>query len=89
MQRQRVETEAGDEERSVGVVATRVYRRHDGGGWSPVRRSFQGKGARAFGRQSLTPALPLDALEPSGALDEAHWWKIRSQFSVVDGVTSE
>ena len=71
------------------ALSRRGYRRHHGGGWSPVGRSFRGDFARAFGRQSLTPALPLDALEPSGALDEAYWWKVRSQFSVVDGVTSE
>ena len=42
---------------------------------------------RAFGGQSLTPALSLDALKPAGALDEAYWWKVRSQFNVVDGLT--
>ena len=41
----------------------------------------------AFGGQSLTPALSLDALKPTGALDDAYWWKVRSQFNVVDGLT--
>ncbi len=30
-------------------------------------------------------ALPLDELRPMGALDEAYWWKVRSQFNIVDG----
>jgi selenocysteine lyase/cysteine desulfurase len=42
---------------------------------------------RAFGGQSLTPALSLDALKPTGPLDDAYWWKVRSQFNVVDGLT--
>jgi hypothetical protein len=41
--------------------------------------------ARAFGGQS--PALALDALKPSRPIDEAYWWKVRSQFNVVDGLT--
>ncbi|HEV3140555.1 MAG TPA: hypothetical protein VGY57_08575, partial [Vicinamibacterales bacterium] len=43
--------------------------------------------ARAFGGQSLVPALPLDNLRPNGPLDEAYWWKVRSQFNIVDGLT--
>ena len=43
--------------------------------------------ARAFGGQSLTPALSLDSLKPTGQLDDAYWWKVRSQFNVVDGLT--
>jgi len=43
--------------------------------------------ASAFGGQSLTPALSLDALKPTGTLDDAYWWKVRSQFNVVDGLT--
>jgi selenocysteine lyase/cysteine desulfurase len=43
--------------------------------------------ARAFGGQNLTPSLPLDSLKPMGALDEAYWWKVRSQFNMVDGLT--
>ena len=42
---------------------------------------------RAFGGQTLAPALSLDALKSSGPLDEAYWWKVRSQFNVVDGLT--
>jgi selenocysteine lyase/cysteine desulfurase len=43
--------------------------------------------ARAFGGQSPMPALALDALKPVGPIDEAYWWKVRSQFNVVDGLT--
>lgn len=42
---------------------------------------------RAFAGQNLTPALSLDAIKPTGPLDEAYWWKVRSQFNVVDGLT--
>jgi selenocysteine lyase/cysteine desulfurase len=42
---------------------------------------------RAFGGQALTPALSLDALKPTGTPNEAYWWKVRSQFNVVDGLT--
>jgi len=34
-----------------------------------------------------TPALPLDALKATGSLDEAYWWKVRSNFNVIDGLT--
>jgi len=33
------------------------------------------------------PALGLAELKPAGALDEAYWWKVRSQFNIVDGMT--
>jgi selenocysteine lyase/cysteine desulfurase len=47
---------------------------------------FEGP-ARAFAGQNLAPALPLDTLKPAGALDDAYWWKVRSQFNMVDGLT--
>ena len=47
---------------------------------------FEGS-VRAFGGQNLVPSLSLDALKPTGALDEAYWWKVRSQFNMVDGLT--
>lgn len=37
--------------------------------------------------QVPTPALPLTALKPMGTPDEAFWWKVRSQFNIVDGLT--
>ena len=43
--------------------------------------------AGAFGQQNLKPGLSLDALKPAGALDDAYWWKVRSQFNIVDGLT--
>ena len=33
------------------------------------------------------PALGLAELKASGPLDEAYWWKVRSQFNIVDGMT--
>ena len=33
------------------------------------------------------PALALSDLKTSGPLDEAYWWKVRSQFNIVDGMT--
>jgi len=44
--------------------------------------------AKAFGGQiNLNPSLPLDALKPMGTPDEAYWWKVRSQFNLMDGLT--
>ena len=65
------------------------------------RRKFLGGSAVALGglgsglfgtplaAQPKAPplSLPLGALKPTGALDEAYWWKVRSQFNVVDGLT--
>ena len=65
------------------------------------RRRFLGGSAAALGglttgllgesllAQPKAPpqALPLAQLTPTGALDEAYWWKVRSQFNVVDGLT--
>ena len=65
------------------------------------RRRFLGGSAAALGglgsglfgaplaAQPKAPALslPLGQLKPGGALDEAYWWKVRSQFNVVDGLT--
>lgn len=43
--------------------------------------------AGTFAGQSVTPALSLDALRPTRSLDENYWWKVRSQFNIVDGIT--
>jgi selenocysteine lyase/cysteine desulfurase len=42
--------------------------------------------------KAQAPALPsvalaLDKLRPTGPLDEAYWWKVRSQFNILDGLT--
>ena len=69
------------------------------GGWS--RRGFIGSTAgaaigaasgwvpRVFASQDALakPALGLAELKASGPLDEAYWWKVRSQFNIVDGMT--
>ena len=48
-----------------------------------------GLAGETVGAQTVKPslALPLAQLKPSGALDEAFWWKVRGQFNVVDGLT--
>ena len=65
------------------------------------RRRFLGGSAAALGglgsglfgaplaAQPKAPplSLPIGQLKPAGALDEAYWWKVRSQFNVVDGLT--
>jgi len=50
-------------------------------GWAP--RVF------AQGTQDALakPALALSELKTSGPLDDAYWWKVRSQFNIVDGMT--
>lgn len=40
----------------------------------------------AFG-QVIAPTLTTADLKPSGPLDEAFWWKVRSQFNILDGMT--
>jgi selenocysteine lyase/cysteine desulfurase len=37
--------------------------------------------------QVIAPTLKVVDLRPSGALDEAYWWKVRSQFNILDGMT--
>ena len=32
------------------------------------------------------PAVPLDHLNFTGTPDEAFWWKVRSQFNIIDGL---
>ncbi len=65
------------------------------------RRRFLGGSAAALGglstglfgesllAQPKAPplSLPLAQLTPTAALDETYWWKVRSQFNVVDGLT--
>jgi selenocysteine lyase/cysteine desulfurase len=33
-----------------------------------------------------TSSLPLDQLKLTGTPDEAYWWKVRSQFNIIDGM---
>jgi selenocysteine lyase/cysteine desulfurase len=63
------------------------------------RRQFIGSSTVALGglnlagfagrseAQQAVPALPLEKLRPSGTPDEAYWWKVRSQFNLIDGYT--
>jgi selenocysteine lyase/cysteine desulfurase len=37
--------------------------------------------------QVIAPTLTVADLKPSGPLDEAYWWKVRSQFNILDGMT--
>lgn len=71
------------------------------GSFQVSRRRFLGGSAAALGglttgllgdtlaAQPKAPPLarPLATLVPSGAVDEAYWWKVRGQFNVVDGLT--
>ena len=41
----------------------------------------------AFGEQVLAPTLGVGDLVPKGPLDEAYWWKVRSQFNIIDSMT--
>lgn len=41
----------------------------------------------AFGEQVLAPTLAVGDLVPKGPLDEAYWWKVRSQFNIIDSMT--
>ena len=44
-------------------------------------------GGRAARAQVLAPTLTTADLKPGGPLDEAYWWKVRSQFNILDGMT--
>jgi selenocysteine lyase/cysteine desulfurase len=71
------------------------------GSFQVTRRRFLGGSAAALGglttgllgetlqAQPKAPprAMGLAALKPTGALDEAYWWKVRGQFNVTDGLT--
>jgi selenocysteine lyase/cysteine desulfurase len=37
--------------------------------------------------QVIAPTLTTNDLKPTGPLDEAYWWKVRSQFNIIDGMT--
>ena len=39
------------------------------------------------GGQVIAPTLSAANLTPTGPLDEAYWWKVRSQFNILDGMT--
>ena len=41
----------------------------------------------ARGRQVIAPTLSSADLKPTGPLDESFWWKVRSQFNILDGMT--
>lgn len=59
---------------SSGVVATGA--------------AFAARPAFAAGHtQVIAPTLSVRDLVPSGAPDEAFWWKVRSQFNILDGMT--
>jgi len=59
---------------SSGVVAT--------GAALAARPAFAGRR-----EQVIAPTLGVGDLKPSGPLDEAYWWKVRSQFNILDGMT--
>jgi selenocysteine lyase/cysteine desulfurase len=37
--------------------------------------------------QVIAPTLTTRDLQPTGPLDETFWWKVRSQFNILDGMT--
>lgn len=37
--------------------------------------------------QIVAPTLGVADLKPAGPLDETYWWKVRSQFNMLDGMT--
>lgn len=60
---------------SSGVVAT--------GAVLAARPALAGGGRT----QVIAPTLSTADLKPTGPLDEAYWWKVRSQFNILDGMT--
>ena len=51
-----------------------------------VSAGWLGAATEAQAGQRPTTALSLSELRPTAALDEAYWWKVRSQFNIVDGL---
>jgi len=51
-----------------------------------VALSSRGLAARSAG-QVIAPTLGVADLKLNGAPDEAYWWKVRSQFNILDGMT--
>ena len=43
--------------------------------------------ASAVGGQVIAPTLSAADLKLTGTPDEAYWWKVRSQFNIIDGMT--
>ena len=43
--------------------------------------------ATPVGAQQPVSALPLSELRLEGTPDEAYWWRVRSQYNLVDGLT--
>ena len=64
-----------------------------------LRRSVEWCGGDGCGTSRFAPARRRRApgrlrrrwgigeLKPTGPLDEAYWWKVRSQFNILDGMT--
>ena len=48
---------------------------------------FEGGLGAPVAAQAPSVALSLADLRPTGPLDEAYWWKVRSQFNLIDGFT--
>jgi selenocysteine lyase/cysteine desulfurase len=48
-----------------------------------LRLDARGRG----GDQVLTPTLSAANLKLTGTPDDAYWWKVRSQFNIIDGMT--
>lgn len=42
---------------------------------------------QAYREQVIAPTLVASDLKISGVPDEAYWWKVRSQFNILDGMT--
>jgi len=42
---------------------------------------------RDLGEQVIAPTLSASDLKLTGTPDEAYWWKVRSQFNIIDGMT--
>jgi selenocysteine lyase/cysteine desulfurase len=76
------------------AIAPRVSRRGFLGGTvaavagSALPASLLTRRAHAFGGQVIAPTLSASDLKLTGAApDEAYWWKVRSQFNILDGMT--
>ncbi|MGH9384171.1 MAG: aminotransferase class V-fold PLP-dependent enzyme [Vicinamibacterales bacterium] len=54
---------------------------------SALPGSLLSKRLHAVGDQVMAPTLSARDLKIAGVPDEAYWWKVRSQFNIIDGMT--
>ena len=69
------------------MISRRGFLRGVSSGVVATGAALAARPAVASARQVIAPTLTVGDLKPTGPLDEAYWWKVRSQFNILDGMT--